>query len=227
MTDTSKTELADFSKATPRPWAAATRQGSWDWVVYQSSKPNIEVCQVFHDDTELNETGEAVAALIVEAVNSYDETREQLSSAKAEIERLREQLAFSGEQAEKLEMLVEPHVAWDGQPSVIERLQTALETIRKQTQKRDDLRDVLNFGLLANVEEIAAEALSNTTPSPDPKDAVIAELVGALEDMLFLAEAEHVCLLSWNQTGSAANYDGITRKAKSALSHAKQGGSDG
>ena len=87
MTDTSKP--ADFSKATPRPWAATTRQGSWDWVVYQASQPNIEVCQVFHDDTELNETGEAVAALIVEAVNSYDTMREQLSSAKAEIESLR------------------------------------------------------------------------------------------------------------------------------------------
>lgn len=101
MTDTSKTELADFSKATPRPWAAATRQGSWDWVVYQSSKPNIEVCQVFHDDTELNETGEAVAALIVEAVNSYDTMRDELSSAKAEIERLRRHI-------EKALQLLEP-----------------------------------------------------------------------------------------------------------------------
>lgn len=46
------------------PWAATTRQGSWDWVVYSVANPNIEICQMFHDNTELNETGEANARLI-------------------------------------------------------------------------------------------------------------------------------------------------------------------
>lgn len=56
---------------TPLPWAATTRQGSWDWVIYSTKDPNIEICQLFHDGTEDNETGEANADLIVKAVNSF------------------------------------------------------------------------------------------------------------------------------------------------------------
>jgi hypothetical protein len=55
---------------TPLPWAATTRQGSWDWVIYSTKDPNIEICQLFHDGTEDNETGEANAELIVRAVNA-------------------------------------------------------------------------------------------------------------------------------------------------------------
>ena len=51
----------------PGPWGCVTRRGSWDWVVYQASDPNIEICQMFHDDTEFNETGEANARLIAAA----------------------------------------------------------------------------------------------------------------------------------------------------------------
>lgn len=61
-----------MDKATPRPWAATTRRGSWDWVVYSVADPNIEICQPFHDGTDDNPTGEANAALIVHAVNNID-----------------------------------------------------------------------------------------------------------------------------------------------------------
>lgn len=56
---------------TPLPWAATTRKGSWDWVIYSTKDPNIEICQLFHDGTEDNETGEANAELIVQAVNAF------------------------------------------------------------------------------------------------------------------------------------------------------------
>ena len=72
---------------TPTPWAATTRQGSWDWVVYSNSDPNIEVGQLFHDGTEDNPTGEANAALIVKAVNAHDALVKALSWAIKEIER--------------------------------------------------------------------------------------------------------------------------------------------
>lgn len=52
-------------KHTPGPWYATTRQGSWDWVVAQSE--SIEVCQMFHDGTPENETGEANARLVASA----------------------------------------------------------------------------------------------------------------------------------------------------------------
>lgn len=55
------------SDHTPGPWACTTRQGSWDWVVYSASDPNIEVCQMFHDGTHFNEVGEANARLIAAA----------------------------------------------------------------------------------------------------------------------------------------------------------------
>lgn len=51
---------------TPGPWAATTRQGSWDWVVYQENGP-LEICQMFHDGTEFNEIGEANSKLVAAA----------------------------------------------------------------------------------------------------------------------------------------------------------------
>jgi hypothetical protein len=62
----------DAGKHTPLPWAATTRQGSWDWVIYSANFPHLEICQPFHDDTEENPTGEANAALIVRAVNAHE-----------------------------------------------------------------------------------------------------------------------------------------------------------
>lgn len=59
---------------TAGPWAATTRQGSWDWVVYSVADPNIEICQPFHDGTEFNEEGEANAHLIAEAGTIAHET---------------------------------------------------------------------------------------------------------------------------------------------------------
>ena len=59
-------------KGTPGPWAATTRRGSWDWVVYCASDPNHEVCQTFHDGTDDNELGEANARLIAAAPDLLD-----------------------------------------------------------------------------------------------------------------------------------------------------------
>lgn len=59
-------------KITPGPWDCTTRQGSWDWVVFQKTSPNIEICQPFHDGTEFNEVGEANARLIAAAPDLFD-----------------------------------------------------------------------------------------------------------------------------------------------------------
>lgn len=82
------------AKFTPGPWATTTRQGSWDWVVYQVTDPNIEICQPFHDDTEENEIGEANARLIAAAPDMLAALREIAAEAgvttgemRAEIER--------------------------------------------------------------------------------------------------------------------------------------------
>lgn len=78
-------------KHTPLPWMASTRSGSWDWVLFQASNPNIEVCQMFHDATEFNETGEANVTLILEAVN-------QRAELQAENEKLHERCeAYKGQ----------------------------------------------------------------------------------------------------------------------------------
>ncbi len=53
-------------------------------------------------------------------------TAQILTNAVREIRRLNEQLAFADNQAEKLEALLVPHVAWDGQPTEIERLRAKL-----------------------------------------------------------------------------------------------------
>lgn len=55
--------MPNEAKHTPGPWGAATRQGSWDWLVYSEADRNIEICQMFHDGTDLNETGEANSRL--------------------------------------------------------------------------------------------------------------------------------------------------------------------
>jgi hypothetical protein len=52
---------------TKGPWAATTRQGSWDWVVFKQDEPNIEICQMFHDGTEYNKKGKANACLVAAA----------------------------------------------------------------------------------------------------------------------------------------------------------------
>lgn len=78
-----------MSEATPRPWAATTRRGSWDWVVYSVADPNIEICQPFHDGTDDNPTGEANAALIVHAVNNID----RLTAERDELAKLAKQLS--------------------------------------------------------------------------------------------------------------------------------------
>lgn len=52
-------------KHTPGPWYATTRRGSWDWLVAHDERN--EICQMFHDGTDLNETGEANARLIAAA----------------------------------------------------------------------------------------------------------------------------------------------------------------
>lgn len=61
---------------TAGPWYATTRQGSWDWVVARDAKN--EICQMFHDGSELNETGEANARLIAAAPELLDALREMV-----------------------------------------------------------------------------------------------------------------------------------------------------
>ena len=55
------------SKHIKGPWGCTTRQGSWDWVVFSEADPNIEICQMFHDGTDMNEVGEANARLCASA----------------------------------------------------------------------------------------------------------------------------------------------------------------
>ncbi len=54
------------SHHTPGPWHVTTRQGSRDWAVVAKNERH-EICQMFHDGSELNETGEANARLIAAA----------------------------------------------------------------------------------------------------------------------------------------------------------------
>lgn len=61
------------SKHTPGPWYATTRQGSWDWLVAQSDR--LEICQMFHDGSGLNQTGEANARLVAAAPDLLDALR--------------------------------------------------------------------------------------------------------------------------------------------------------
>ena len=73
-----------MTKHTPGPWAATTRQGSWDWVVFQATNPNMEICQMFHDGTDENETGAANARLIAAAPETAAE-RDRLREINAEL----------------------------------------------------------------------------------------------------------------------------------------------
>lgn len=59
---------------TPGPWYATTRQGSWDWLVAQSER--LEICQMFHDGTEMNATGEANARLVAAAPEMLEALRD-------------------------------------------------------------------------------------------------------------------------------------------------------
>jgi hypothetical protein len=47
--------------------------------------------------------------------------------------------------------------------------------------------------------------------------ARVAKMEEALSDVMFLAAADHACLLSWNRTGSGANYEVIMARADAAL----------
>lgn len=87
------------AKHTPGPWSITTRQGSWDWVVFQQADPNIEICQPFHDDTEENETGEANARLISAAPELYA----GLSDALRMLEAVRYTTGLGKKQLERIE----------------------------------------------------------------------------------------------------------------------------
>ena len=51
-----------------RHMSVASRKGSWDWVVYITENPNLEICQMFHDGIdEFNSKGEATAHLFADA----------------------------------------------------------------------------------------------------------------------------------------------------------------
>lgn len=79
-------------KHTPGPWAATTRRGSWDYVVYQVAQPHIEICQMFHDDTDVNEIGKANAELVASAPWMKDEL-DRLSNENRHLNELIDQAA--------------------------------------------------------------------------------------------------------------------------------------
>lgn len=112
-----------LAKRTRGDWYAVTRQGSWDWLVAVANSP-FEICQMFHDGTDLNETGEANSRLVAmapdlatEVLRLTAESEEQealigeerifakcaIDAKSAEVARLREALT----EAEKMLRLVE------------------------------------------------------------------------------------------------------------------------
>lgn len=83
-------KMRELAEKIGLPFAATTRQGSWDWVVFHRDRPNFEVCQVFHDGTEDNELGEAYAEYIVAAANSVPALLDTIAALQAENELLRQ-----------------------------------------------------------------------------------------------------------------------------------------
>lgn len=76
--------MADPKDATPRPWRIDPddRPGMhWNNHIVCAGSPNLTICFMTHDNTPENETGDANAALIVEAVNNYDRLRAELAEA--------------------------------------------------------------------------------------------------------------------------------------------------
>lgn len=76
--------MADLKDATPRPWRIDPddRPGMhWNNHIVCAGSPNLTICFMTHDNTPENETGDANAALIVEAVNNYDRLRAELAEA--------------------------------------------------------------------------------------------------------------------------------------------------
>lgn len=65
---------------TKGPWAATTRRGSWDWVVFKQDEPNIEICQMFHDGTEYNKKGKANACLVAAAPELLEACKSALNA---------------------------------------------------------------------------------------------------------------------------------------------------
>lgn len=65
--------------------------------------------------------------------------------------------------------------------------------------------------------EDAASLLSEAAATIRALAAENGRLKTSVGELMFLAEAEHVCLLGWNKVGSMANYDGIMEKARRTL----------
>ena len=103
--DTHKTEpsyLAHDTKKrndmsyTPGPWASAARQGSnWDLVVYKPGT-SLEICQMFHDFSKGNATGEANAKLVSAAPEMLDDCRERVRADNWLVEQLANFIAYQG-----------------------------------------------------------------------------------------------------------------------------------
>lgn len=74
---------------------------------------------------------------------------EHMRTAAGEIERLTKQLAVSDEQASKVEALLDPHVAWDGEPP---KAQAALrDEIERLEAKVKELEKRVDFWIRRNV----------------------------------------------------------------------------
>lgn len=64
---------------------------------------------------------------------------------------------------------------------------------------------------LSDRDQVATASVARA----DEAFRLLGEAGKVLEDMQFLAEADHACLVSWNGSGSGADFDGITERARS------------
>jgi hypothetical protein len=71
-----------MSRHTPGPWGVTSRQGDWwDSVVFLQDSRNLEICQCFHDDSDLDECT-ANARLIAAAPDLLTALKEVLFIAE-------------------------------------------------------------------------------------------------------------------------------------------------
>lgn len=99
--------------------------------------------KVTRDDDKSRELRKNTIAELADARRALLDHIEAISS---ENERLRADLAFADEQAKKLEALLEPHVSWEGKPSVFDRLWDALDDSLKVIHALEKLADIERGG---------------------------------------------------------------------------------
>jgi myosin heavy subunit len=103
-----------------------------------------------------------IAAAVREATERCERWRETakrgwvaLSERNATIMELRAQLKFSDEQAEKIETLLDPHIDWDGQPSIETKLRAEIMELRAEVERLNKLVRSLSDELNEDAERLA------------------------------------------------------------------------